>query len=146
MSFALRRVTSDDYNRLWKLKEQTMREYVEQTWGTWEAVPQEQHFRRSFSPDLLRVIVAEGRDVGLLHVERLPAEFFLANIQIQPGEQRRGLGSAVIQRVMEEARVAGLPVRLQVLKVNPARRLYERLGFAVFEETATHFVMRWSPK
>jgi ribosomal protein S18 acetylase RimI-like enzyme len=32
-------------------------------------------------------------------------------------------------------------VTLQVLKVNPARRLYERLGFRVTGETPTHFLM-----
>lgn len=28
-----------------------------------------------------------------------------------------------------------------VMKVNPARELYERLGFEIVEETATHYRM-----
>jgi len=31
---------------------------------------------------------------------------------------------------------------LQVLKVNPARKLHRRLGFMVVKETPTHYVMR----
>ena len=32
---------------------------------------------------------------------------------------------------------------LSVLKVNPARRLYVRLGFKVIEETTHHFKMQF---
>ena len=35
-----------------------------------------------------------------------------------------------------------MPVELQVLKVNPARRLYGRLGFQVTGETETHYLMQ----
>ncbi len=41
-----------------------------------------------------------------------------------------------------QARAEGVPVALQVLKVNPARHLYERLGFSVVGETAMHCLMR----
>jgi hypothetical protein len=37
---------------------------------------------------------------------------------------------------------AAVPTVLQVLKVNPARQLYERLGFRRVGETATHFKMQ----
>ena len=48
-----------------------------------------------------------------------------------------------------QQRYSGLYVPLwgaiTVLKVNPARRLYERLGFAIVGETETHYLMRWRP-
>ena len=39
----------------------------------------------------------------------------------------------------------GLPVKLGVLKVNPARRLYERLGFRMVEETEVSYGMAATP-
>lgn len=123
-----------------------MRVHVESTWGSWDDLAQEAFFRRSFSPDTVQVVIADGQSAGLLHVEPKPAEIFLANIQIHPAFQRRGLGTAVIRTVMESGRLLGLPVRLQVLTVNTAARdLYLRLGFAIAGETATHVVMRWHP-
>jgi ribosomal protein S18 acetylase RimI-like enzyme len=80
--------------------------------------------------------------VGVLQVKRTEAEVVLQNIRIAPAWQRRGLGTAIIQDILGEARYDGLPVALRVLKVNPARRLYERLGFAVTGETPTHYKMR----
>jgi GrpB-like predicted nucleotidyltransferase (UPF0157 family) len=52
------------------------------------------------------------------------------------------LGTAIICGAMTEAALRGLPVALQVFKGNPARHLYERLGFTVVGETSTHFLMR----
>jgi ribosomal protein S18 acetylase RimI-like enzyme len=146
MEFTFRPAVEKDYPWLWALKRETMRPYVEQMWGGWDDFTQEEFFRRNFVPANVRVIVVDGGDVGLLQVEREPGVLFLANLQIAPKFQNRGLGTKIVRRVMEEARAAGLPVRLQVLKSNePARRLYERLGFEVTEEGGMHDQMRIVP-
>jgi ribosomal protein S18 acetylase RimI-like enzyme len=59
-----------------------------------------------------------------------------------PEFQGRGLGTTILGDVIEHARMGRRPVSLQVLKVNPARRLYERLGFVISGESETHFQMR----
>lgn len=146
MEFTLRPASPEDYPWLWSLKRETMRPYVEQMWGGWDEIAQESFFHRNFEPSNIRVIVAEGRDVGLLHVERENEGLFLANIQILPAFQNRGVGSAVVRRAIDEAHAAGLPLRLQVLKSNhPARRLYERLGFELTQESGSHFHLRIRP-
>ena len=86
-------------------------------------------------------IAHDREDVGVLQVERRETRVFLDNIRIAPERQRRGLGTAVIQDVLARAERDSLPVALQVLKVNPAKRLYERLGFVVVKENPTHYVM-----
>lgn len=124
-----------------------MRPYVEQTWGAWDDIAQEDFFRRSYRSDAVQVVVVDGCDAGLLHVEREPAEIFLANIQMHPSFQNRGLGTAIVRTVIDSARQLRLPIRLQVLRVNQnARRLYERLGFIVSHETPTHIIMRRQPE
>ncbi len=145
MPHSLRTISDADYLWLWSLKRETMRTYVEQTWGKWDDDWQAERFRQNFRPDHVQVIVLDGHDAGLLHVVRSPEEIRLVNIQISPEFQNRGLGTEVMHRLLAEARREKLPLRLQVLKVNPARRLYERIGFTVAGETETHFQMRWTP-
>ncbi len=41
--------------------------------------------------------------------------------------------------------MAGLPIRLQVLRVNPAQSLYRRLGFEEVGVTTSHILMSWIP-
>jgi ribosomal protein S18 acetylase RimI-like enzyme len=81
-----------------------------------------------------QIIEFEVKPIGLLKVVRGDAEWQLQQIQLMPEFQRKGLGSAIVGSLIEEARSAGVGLRLHVLKVNPAKRLYERVGFAVERE------------
>ena len=67
-------------------------------------------------------------------------------LELLPEYQRRGLGTAITQQVIENAAREGKPVWLQVLKVNPARQLYERLGFDTTGESPTHYHMQRRPE
>ena len=138
--FSLRAAASNDYDFLYDLKVATMKEYVAATWG-WDDADQEESFRQRFKPDGWNIIVVDNQDVGALRVRRKEMEIHLVNIAILPQYQGHGLGSRIINSVLEEARDTDLPVTLQVLKVNPARGLYERLGFTVIGETETHYLM-----
>lgn len=69
----------------------------------------------------------------------------IAELQLLPSAQGRGIGTRVMRRVMADAGARGVPVRLRVGRMNRgARALYERLGFRVVEETETHVRMEWS--
>ena len=147
MRYTLRPATADDRDGLFALRCATMRPYVEQTWHAWDATAQRALFEAALALTDMQVIVAGGGDAGLLHVERDADGIFLANIQIHPDFQNRGLGTAVIRTLLDEARTRGEPVRLQVLKVNHAAcRLYQRLGFAITGETAHHVRLVWRPE
>ena len=66
----------------------------------------------------------------------------LAQVFIASDHRSRGIGTAVLRDILARGR----PVRLRVLKVNDAaRRLYERLGFRVVDESATHHHMLFEP-
>jgi ribosomal protein S18 acetylase RimI-like enzyme len=141
--YELRPAGESDFEFLYELHELTMRDYVEATWG-WDDQYQLVHFRKSFVPELLSVVLVDGVDSGVITVESRPADVFLGSIKLHPRVQRRGIGAALVRRVVEEAEARHVPVRLHVLKVNVgARRLYQRLGFVVVGETETHYDMRY---
>jgi ribosomal protein S18 acetylase RimI-like enzyme len=146
MTFTLRPATKADADWLFAVRRTTMREYVEDMFGVWDDNAQRLRFGDPQELANIQVIVCDGEDAGLLHVERDRANIFLANIQILPVFQGRSLGTAVIRSILAEAEASGRPVRLQVLRINQAaRRLYERLGFAVLNETDSHTRMIWRP-
>lgn len=136
-----RNAVPGDRDWLFELKKATMRNYIAAVYG-WDDEVQRQWFIEKFNPALIRIIQQDGRDAGLLHAEENPDHVFIAQIEVLPAFQNQGIGSAVIRTVIEDAKQKNKPVLLQVLKPNPARRLYERLGFSVWAETATHFKMR----
>jgi GNAT superfamily N-acetyltransferase len=59
--------------------------------------------------------------------------------------ENQGLGTAIIKHLLRQASQQNMPASLQVLEVNPARQLYERLGFRAIGETATRCSMSTAP-
>ena len=143
-SFTLRPATESDFSFIHALRRAGLREYVDQIWG-WDESSQLSRFRARFDPALYVVIVIDGSDVGAMAVEWRSEEAFLSDIYICQERQRQGLGTAVLSSLVSQAQQRGLPVSLKVLKNNPARRLYERLGFRLENETETHYWLRAGP-
>jgi ribosomal protein S18 acetylase RimI-like enzyme len=142
---SLRSTAREDRGFLWSLHRETMRNYVDKTWG-WDEKWQRERFDEKFDPALLQIIEYDSRPIGYISVQRPGTEIFLAAIEIAPAFQNRGVGTQLISNLLNEADQSRLPLRLSVLKVNPARRLYERLGFQCIAETTTHFVMKREPR
>jgi ribosomal protein S18 acetylase RimI-like enzyme len=137
-----RGATDADYDALWRLHADSMRDYVAATYG-WVEAEQERYFREHWAGRRAQRLLVEGDAiVAVFIIETRAAEHFLTLMEVAPSHQGRGLGSALVRRFLDGAAAAGLPARLTVMKANPrARSLYERLGFAVEGETATHFRM-----
>jgi GNAT superfamily N-acetyltransferase len=145
VTFELRPATGEDYDFLYTLHRATMREYIEGIWG-WNEDWQEEYFRKKFNPFTRQVIQIDNRDAGVIVVERRQDEIYLGLIELLPEYQKRGIGTAIINRLKIDARRQGIPLALHVLRTNsPARRLYERLGFQVTAEEADRFRMAWIP-
>ena len=139
-----RTATPDDYDFLWQLLKATMQDYVDQTWG-WDEAWQQTYFRGTFDPGENQIVVLNGQDIGVIAVKQTETAVFLSRIYILPEYQGQGIGTQLVESVKAEAFREGLPVTLRVLKVNPARHLYERLGFVVAEERGTHYYMKAIP-
>ena len=137
MDIKLRPVTTQDFEFLWHLHNAALRRYVEQTWG-WDEEWQRRHFTENFDPDVGKIITINGKDAGFLWVSEREDEIFLVSIRILPEFHNRGIGTRLITEVTSNG---DKPVRLHVLKVNPARHLYERLGFSISRDLGTHYEM-----
>ena len=93
------------------------------------------------------VILLEGRTAGRFWVGRGADETRLLDIVVLPWAQGRGVGTALVRGLIEEARASGVRLRHMVFVMNEgARRLYERLGFVVFEEVGAYLHMEWRPE
>jgi len=137
MNISLRSITDADLEFLWRLHNLALKKYIEETWG-WDEEWQRRHFEERFDPNNGLIVVIDGTDAGFWWVNERPDEIFLVSIHLLPDFQRRGIGTRLIRTLTDNSYK---PVRLKVLKVNPARRLYERLGFSISGDLDTHFEM-----
>jgi len=99
-------------------------------------------FRQQWELAQVRIILFEGAEIGWLQSAAQGDTLFLAQLFVERSFQRRGIGTAVMRRLIGEAARVHLAVTLAVVKINPAVRLYERLGFRVTHEDDRKFYMR----
>ena len=91
------------------------------------------------------VEVAGGAPIGRMVVDRTAEAITLVDIALLAAHRGRGLGTRLLCDLLDEARAAGVPVRLGVRLGHPARRLYERLGFVEIGVSETDAAMEWPP-
>lgn len=145
MEIALRPATSEDIDVLFGIHRAAMRAYVEQAYGPWDEAWQAAFFRDHFDTAVRRAVQADGASIGFVDVIEREDDVWISELVLDPAWHNRGIGTELLRGAMGIAMARGVPARLQVLQVNPARRLYERLGFVEHGVTATHYLMEWRP-
>ncbi|MFF7038455.1 GNAT family N-acetyltransferase [Streptomyces griseus] len=90
-----------------------------------------QRLRDSFSARHTSVITVDGELAGCVTVRPAEDGLWLEHFYLAPRHQGRGLGSAVLNSLLERTDAQALTVGLNVLNGSAARRLYERHGFVV---------------
>ncbi|HEX8501249.1 MAG TPA: GNAT family N-acetyltransferase [Pyrinomonadaceae bacterium] len=152
---ALRPVTADDYEELVGIYASTRAaELAQVTW--WDDAQKLAFCRMQYHAQKTEydarypgaqhdLILLEGRTAGRLWVGRDGEEIHMLDVTVLPWAQGQGVGTALVRGLIEEARASGKKLRHMVFVMNEgARRLYERLGFVVFEEVGgTHLHMEW---
>jgi ribosomal protein S18 acetylase RimI-like enzyme len=110
---------------------------------------QAQHYRMHWPGAEHAVIVAIDaaglrHDAGRLWLDRRADTLHVLDIALLPAWRRLGIGGSCLRQLMAQAQAAGRTVSIYVEAGNPARHLYERLGFrAVGAPEGVHQRMAW---
>ena len=107
---------------------------------------QDRHYRAHFPGARFDVVERGGAPIGRLIVDRDEDEIRLLDIALLPEHRGGGAGTALLRELLAEAAAQSKRVAIHVERANPARRLYERLGFRVeSDEDAIYLFMIWRP-
>ena len=141
-AWRLRPISKADFEWAFELHKVALSEYVERTWG-WDEEVQRRMFAEAFDRHPRQVIQIGGQDVGVLVVEERADELYLGLIELLPAWQNRGLGTAILRRLLQRARETHRPLSLHVLRTNArAAALYEREGLRVVDSEPDRMLMR----
>ncbi len=157
MCTILRQVKPDDGPFLYELYADTRRDELE-SWG-WDAEQRKQFIDLQFNaqrqsyqlqyPQAVHQIIIEqnstgkeeAKPLGRLLTQRTDQEIRLIDISLLSQHRNEGIGSKLIKDLLREAKDLDVPLRLSVSTMNPARHLYERLGFVVTVDHGIHLEM-----
>jgi GNAT superfamily N-acetyltransferase len=104
---------------------------------------QDRHYRTYYSTAEFLIVSRDAAPVGRLYVDRWESEIRVMDITILPAFRGQGIGGYLLQQLQREAAVAGKPLTIHVEPMNPARRLYERMGFRLKEDKGFHLLLEW---
>ncbi|MGO4109343.1 GNAT family N-acetyltransferase [Paenibacillus sp. YAF4_2] len=105
---------------------------------------QTRSYAMQFPNAVTQVIMHEGKKIGRMIVSRNHS-IHLIDISLLTAYRNKGLGTAAMAGLQQEATLTGLPLKLSVLGNNPAKLLYERLGFKTIGEAFPYISMSWEP-
>ena len=132
----------------------TRREEVAQT--GWPAEQQDEflrhqheaqhaHYMNAYAKAEFLVIERFGDPIGRLYLHEGAEEMRIVDIALLPEARAGGIGEAILRDIGEDVAGRGKAVTVHVEKFNPARRLYERIGFVATEDKGVYDLMEWRP-
>ena len=136
MEYTISKATAKDLDILDLIHTENMKGYVEKVYS-WKPTL----FRDRFIPHHYQVIKINNQIIGFIKVVSSETEIYLGEIQIARDYQKQGIGSSLIKSIIRETQANKQKLWLKVLKGNPAKKLYQRLGFTELEESFTHEIM-----
>jgi ribosomal protein S18 acetylase RimI-like enzyme len=151
---ALRAATADDLPFLSRLYRDTRRQELE-GWGwpreqrEWLLQMQFDARQRSYGAAYPkaedRIVYVQDAPVGRMLLNHEPAGLQLIDLALLEEYRNQGLGTELLRRLQHECERDRIALSLQVLRANPAMRLYQRLGFAEVSADPVYARLEWLP-
>ena len=143
--FYLEPASKDDMEFVFNLKKTTLKRYIEAIWG-WDDAFQYRLLQDEFNPADNQLIMVNGIKAGILELIINEDRCEIVEIELLPEFQGMGIGTRLIQRIIEEHKAIGRMIHLGCFKENLAAfTLYKRLGFQFYKETETHYLLKIEP-
>ena len=154
-TLTLRSVTAEDEPFLLALYGSTREDELGQVaWGEgqkevfvrWQFDLQRREYDARFPDAKYEMILIDGEAAGRIWTGRDEEQIRLLDIAFMPQFQKRGAGTLLVRRLIDEALGAQKPLRHMVFVLNnDAHRFYERLGFVLIDEQGAYKHMEWRP-
>jgi ribosomal protein S18 acetylase RimI-like enzyme len=151
---ALRLSRADDQDFLFQLYASTRQaDFVALGWNSAQLEPllrmqyssQRQWYETTYAHARHMIVQVGEERVGRIIMDHAADAITLVDISLLPEHRGHGIGGELIRNLIAQCSQEQLPLRLQVLKTNPAGRLYERLGFVKSGEDGLYIQMEKRP-
>jgi ribosomal protein S18 acetylase RimI-like enzyme len=107
---------------------------------------QQQQYRDGYPDARDNIILLRQEPIGRVFVHENHRAVTLVDIALLPEHRKLGFGKQLLDDLLTHAASVAKPVRLHVMRTNPARKLYQRLGFQEISEDSMYYEMICEPR
>ena len=134
-----RKCEFSDLEFILNLKDLCLKWYIEIIYG-WDINVQRKLTYQELKEhkDDMRIIILDKKEVGVTTFYEENGKYIVGLIMVHPSCQGRKTGTTIINSYIDIARKEHKEILIKTYKLNPAKRLYERLGFEIYKEDETH--------
>jgi len=152
--FALRPETDGDLSFLMRLYASTREEELavtgwspeqKQAFLASQFQAQRHHYRTYIENCRFEVLECRDEAAGRLYLETRATQLHIVDIALLPAWRGKGIGTAILEALIDTARRSGRGVGIFVEKFNPALRLYRRLGFTDIRDDGIYLELERNP-
>jgi len=112
----------------------------------WNEDFQKDFFDNDWRSHKVQIITCDGEPIGTISITKNADHIELGLFFILPAYQKQGIGTYLMQPVLDEADRESKVVKVAYLVNNPAESLYLRHGFEIINATDTHKYTERKPK
>jgi ribosomal protein S18 acetylase RimI-like enzyme len=135
---------TSDGEWLFNLYQEAMLSCIEATWG-WDDEFQSNGFSNNLKPTDWKIIRNGNERIGGFVLKESSGHLWLEMIILKPSYQQKGVGRSVMSHIQGIAKEKSLPLRLSVIKANPVKPFYLKLGFCQYDEDDSFYKMQFGP-
>ncbi len=120
-----------------------MKWYIEKIYG-WDIDIQREktkHEIENHKKDM-RIIEVDDNDIGVTTFYEENNEYVVGLIIVHPDYRGKGVATNIIKKYIDIAKKNNKNIKIKTYKLNPAKKLYERLGFKIYKEDDTHVYLK----
>lgn len=126
-----------------EMKDLPWPEEEKQRFLDWQFEAQTKHYFESYDDAGFMVIELDSAPIGRLFLFRGETDIEVVDIALVPELRGKGLGRELLEEVIAEAGSTGKEVTIYVEHNNPARHLYDRLGFQHVDTNGVYHYLVW---
>jgi GNAT superfamily N-acetyltransferase len=158
-ALSLRPIQNEDLSVLSEIYGSTREEELTQVahWSVQEKqafilqqfMAQHDYYQKNYVGAAFYLILKNKTPIGRLYIHQNFQEngIRIIDIAMLPNWRNKGIGGSILEDILTKANQLNKPVSIHVESFNPAKHLYERLGFEKISETnGVYHLMQWKQK
>lgn len=128
MNISVRKATQADSDFIWALYLDLLKEPVTKQWG-WEEAYQRRMFAENLPYTVFAIVMVDGVNVAAYALLDKTEFLHLRMLLVARSHQNLGIGRQLMQQIKARAIRENKALHFSVIKANPVREFYTKLGF-----------------